>query len=160
MNASKQRTAPTATERPHIRWMIRRDLPSVLAIEGACFEWDAWSEEDFIKVLRQRNCIGMVAEQSDRVVGYMLYEMFRDRINVLNFAVAPSIHRSGVGASLVEKLKGKLSEQRRNRITLDIRDDNLPGQLFFKAMGFRAIGSIEDAWDGVDAYRMEYRHAD
>ena len=45
----------------HIRWMIRRDMPEVLQIERTSFEYP-WSEEDFIRCLRQRNCIGMVAE--------------------------------------------------------------------------------------------------
>lgn len=43
----------------HIRWMIRRDMQEVLEIEKSGFEFP-WSEEDFIRCLRQRNCIGMV----------------------------------------------------------------------------------------------------
>ncbi|MEZ6091062.1 MAG: ribosomal-protein-alanine N-acetyltransferase RimI, partial [Pirellulaceae bacterium] len=50
--------------------MIRRDMPSVLDIEAACFEF-SWSEDEFIRCLRQRNCIGMVAEENDQVVGFM-----------------------------------------------------------------------------------------
>ena len=57
----------------HIRWMIRRDMPSVLGIEQSCFEF-AWNEDDFIRCLRQRNCIGMVAEIDDEIVGFMIYE--------------------------------------------------------------------------------------
>ena len=70
----------------HIRWMIRRDMPEVLAIEEQCFEFP-WSEEDFIRCLRQRNCIGMVAEHSERVVGFMIYELHKNRLHILNFAV-------------------------------------------------------------------------
>ena len=46
-----------------IRWMIRRDMPEVLDIERLSFEF-AWTEEDFLCCLRQRNCIGMVAERT------------------------------------------------------------------------------------------------
>ena len=73
--------------RVHIRWMIRRDMPEVLAIESENFEFP-WLEEDFIRSLRQRNCIGMIAEHDDRVVGFMIYELHKTRIHVLNFAVA------------------------------------------------------------------------
>ncbi|MEM1305855.1 MAG: ribosomal-protein-alanine N-acetyltransferase RimI, partial [Planctomycetota bacterium] len=52
--------------RVHIRWMIRRDMQEVLGIEQESFEFP-WLEEDFIRCLRQRNCIGMVAEQGERV---------------------------------------------------------------------------------------------
>ena len=52
--------------RVHIRWMIRRDMPEVLQTEQESFEY-SWTEEDFLRCLRQRNCIGMVAEQGERV---------------------------------------------------------------------------------------------
>ena len=58
--------------RVHIRWMIRRDMPEVLQTETQSFEF-AWTEEDFLRCLRQRNCIGMVAEQGEQVVGFMIY---------------------------------------------------------------------------------------
>ena len=57
-----------------IRWMIRRDMPEVLKIEAASFEY-TWDEDEFLNLLRPRNCIGMVAEHENRVVGFMIYEM-------------------------------------------------------------------------------------
>ena len=79
----------------HIRWMIRRDMPEVLSIEQSSFEFP-WSEEDFIRCLRQRNCIGMVAEYDERVVGFMIYELHKDQLHVLNFSVRPDVRRRGV----------------------------------------------------------------
>ena len=46
--------------RVHIRWMIRRDMAEVLEIERGAFEFP-WFEEEFIRCLRQRNCIGVAA---------------------------------------------------------------------------------------------------
>ena len=66
--------------RVHIRWMIRRDMMEVLEIENQSFEFP-WSEEDFIRCLRQRNCIGMVAEHDERVAGFMIYELHRNRLH-------------------------------------------------------------------------------
>ena len=91
------RTNATVGDLPvHIRWMIRRDMPSVLAIEQECFEFP-WYEDDFIRCLRQRNCIGMVAEHGERVVGFMIYELHKAKLQVLNFAVAGEFRRGGVG---------------------------------------------------------------
>jgi len=56
----------------HVRWMIRRDMPEVVAIEREAFEFP-WAEDDFTRCLRQRNCIGMVAEMADSVVAFMIY---------------------------------------------------------------------------------------
>jgi ribosomal-protein-alanine N-acetyltransferase len=64
------------TQEADIRWMVRRDMPEVLAIEGESFQ-NAWHEQDFVRCLRQRNCIGMVAEADMRITGYMIYELTR-----------------------------------------------------------------------------------
>ena len=143
----------------HIRWMIRRDMPEVLHIEQSSFEFP-WAEEDFIRCLRQRNCIGMVAEYDERVVGFMIYELHKNQLHVLNFSVRPDVRRRGVGQQMVNKLIGKLSQQRRNRIALEIRETNLAAQLFFKNLGFRAVSVLRDYYDDTveDAYVMQYRY--
>jgi ribosomal-protein-alanine N-acetyltransferase len=145
---------------PHIRWMIRRDLLEALEIEQGSFECP-WQESDFISVLRQRNAIGMVAEHDDRIVGFMLYELHKNIIHVLNFAVCPHVRRQGVGAAMVERLAGKLSSDRRTRITLEIRETNVAAQLFFGSQGFWATGILrdfyEDTTEDAYAFRREYR---
>ena len=144
----------------HIRWMIRRDMADVLEIETSCFEF-AWTEEDFVRCLRQRNCIGMVSEFNDRVVGFMVYELHKNRLHVLNFAVHPDFQRQGVGNRMVEKLISKLSYQRRNRIILEVRETNLTAQLFFRDLGFRAISVLRDFYEDTveDAYLMHFVYA-
>ena len=144
--------------RVHIRWMIRRDMPEVLQTEQDSFEY-AWTEEDFLRCLRQRNCIGMVAEQGEKVVGFMIYELHKAKLHILNFAVHPAFRRSGVGGQMVGKLISKLSSHRRTRITLEVRETNLAAQLFFRTQGFKAVrvlrGYYEDS--GEDAFLMQYR---
>ncbi len=143
----------------HIRWMIRRDMPEVLGIEDESFEFP-WSEDDFIRCLRQRNCIGMVAEYDERVVGFMIYELHKDQLHVLNFAVRSDVRRRGVGQQMVQKLIGKLSQQRRNRIMLETRETNLAAQVFFRNLGFVATSVLRDYYDDTteDAYVMQFRY--
>lgn len=145
----------------HIRWMIQRDMPEVEAIENASFQFP-WSHEDFIRCLRQRNCIGMVVDYDAKVVGFMIYELHRNRLHILSFAVHPDCRYQGVGTAMVNKLVGKLATQRRNRILLEIRESNLDAQLFFHTLGFRAISILKDFYDercDEDAYLFEYVYA-
>jgi [ribosomal protein S18]-alanine N-acetyltransferase len=145
--------------RVHIRWMIRRDMPEVLATEGQSFEFP-WSEDDFLRQLRQRNCIGMVADCGDAVAGFMIYELHKTRLHVLNFAVAPEYRRRGIGRQMMSKLTGKLSQQRRSRLLLEVRETNLDAQLFFRALGFRAVSVLRGFYEDTpeDAYVMQYRY--
>ena len=147
--------------RVHIRWMIRRDMPEVLAAENSSFEY-AWTEEDFLRCLRQRNCIGMVAEQGERVVGFMIYELHKQKLHILNFAVHPQCRRLGVGGQMVSKLISKLSSHRRTRITLEVRETNLQAQLFFRSRDFRAVKVLRAFYEdsGEDAFLMQYRLSD
>lgn len=150
----------TTRTAPHIRWMIRRDMPRTLEIERACFGIQAWSESDFIRVLRQRDCIGMVAEgsEADRISGYMLYELHRNHIDLLNLAVDPAYQRKGVGLELITRLWSKLHPERRSKLTTRVCESNLPAQLFFRWLGFRAVGVDRGYFDdGQDAYRFEAR---
>jgi ribosomal-protein-alanine N-acetyltransferase len=141
----------------HVRWMIRRDMHEVIAIEREAFEFP-WSEEDFTRCLRQRNCIGMVAELADSVVAFMIYELHRSRLHMLNFAVLRSHRRLGIGTQMMEKLVGKLTPDRRGRIALEVRETNLPAQLFFRSLGFRATTVLKDFYQDSteDAYLMQY----
>ena len=151
-------TAIQMATQTHIRWMIRSDLSSVVAIEKDVFDYP-WSQQEFLIALSQRNCIGMVAERNEEVVGYMVYELHKTRIELLNFAVRARSQRLGVGYALIEKLKSKLAYQRRNKISLELRERNLDGQLFFRQAGFLCT-SILHGWYAVEeesvAYRMQF----
>ena len=78
----------------------------------------------------------------------------------LNFAVRKDMQRSGVGNQMIQKLIGKLSHQRRNRIHLEVRETNLAAQLFFRRSGFQAVSVLRDYYDDTveDAYIMQYRY--
>ncbi len=144
----------------HIRWMIRRDMQDVEHIETVSYEFP-WSEDDFIRALRVRNAISMVAEVNERVVGFMIYELHRDRLHVLNFAVHPDYRRRSIGSLMANKLKSKLSAGRRNLIMLEIRESNLPAQQFFSSQGFKAVKVVRGFytdWTEEDAYLFQYRH--
>lgn len=143
--------------RTQIRWLIRRDMDEVLGIERGSFQ-HPWSEDEFLSCLRQRNCIGTVAELDHRVVGFMIYELHKSMLRILNFAVCPDLRRNGIGRQMVQRLVDKLSQQRRREIVLEVRETNVPAQLFFAASGFRAITVLRRHYDDTaeDAYYMRF----
>lgn len=146
----------TAKDAVHVRWMIRRDMPEVMRTERTSFEY-AWTEDDFLRCLRQRNCIGMVVELPDRIGGFMVYELHKTRLHLLNFAVHPSVRRTGLGRLMIGKLVFKLTSHRREKITLAVRERNLTAQMFFRAHGFKASRLLRNYYEdsGEDAYQME-----
>jgi ribosomal-protein-alanine N-acetyltransferase len=93
------------------------------------------------------------------IVGYMAYDWTRTKLTLLNFGVDYRFRREGVGTAMIEKLKSKLSAEQKTRIVLHVRETNLPAQLFFRAMGFRAVNVLRGAYEDTteDAYVFQYR---
>jgi len=142
------------------RWIIQRDWNEVLQAEQDSFGKLAWTEEDFRRCLRQRNCIGMVVERGVSVVGFMIYERHAKKLNILKFAVAPAERRAGAGAKMVARLVSKLGS-RRNRITVIVPADEEGGARdFFLSQGFVRLHSLPDYYphrgSGKDALLLRY----
>ena len=143
---------------PAIRWLIRRDMPEVMEIENRSFAFP-WSEEEFLVVLRERNCIGTVYESAQGYIhGFMIYELHKDTLRVLNLAVAPEVRKTGVGRAMAQRLIDKLSDQKRRFIEAKVRETNLKAQLFFSAAGFRAVKTLREHYDETDEDAILFRY--
>lgn len=138
-----------------IRWMIRRDARCVQRIEELSFPIP-WTKEDFECALRNRQTIGMVAESHERIIGYMVYELHRQHLRVVNFAVHPDFRRQSVGRQMIEKLIRLATKQ--THITLEVRETNLDAQFFFSRLGFVATEVLRGAYLDTpeDAYVMKF----
>lgn len=132
------------------------DLPDVVKIETKCFEFP-WLEDDFTKFMRELVNCATVAEYENKVIGFMFYELHKEYIHLINFAVSPEYWRQGVGSQMVAKLITKLSTKRR-KILLEICETNLPAQWFFSFCGFRAIDVLHNFYcdTSKDAYLMQF----
>lgn len=155
----------------HVRWMVRRDMPEVLAIEEAVRHHWAWTEEDFLRELRERNVIGMVAEtmsgsSAEEVLGFMVYELYKNSLLVENFAVNPkygsvsdeSATGMTIAGALLEKLKSKLSSERRNVVNIRVRETELDLQLCLRREGFKCFKLVRQGYEdsGEDALLFRY----
>lgn len=143
---------------PQIRWLIRRDMPEVMEIENRCCQFP-WTEEDFLTCFRERNTIRTVYESSQGLIhGFMIYELHKSILKILNFAVAPEVQGTGVGCAMVERLIDKLSQQKRRLIECEIRESNLKAQKFFSGRGFKAVQVLRRHYEETteDAYLFRY----
>jgi [ribosomal protein S18]-alanine N-acetyltransferase len=139
-----------------IRWLVKADLPNVCAIEMSNFARH-WTEEDFLRTLRQPNSCGMVACNRDcRIVGFMVFEFQEKKLRLLNMAVAPTYRLKGVGKRMIAALFNEPEYQHRQAIDLMVDEKHLGGQQFLQACGFKASGVERGYFDdtGDDAYRM------
>lgn len=141
--------------RVHTSLMKRARMPEVLQIEQKSFECP-WTEEDFCHCLLRRDCLGMIAEDCDKILGFTIYELHKTKIEILNIAVHPDWRRRNIGCQMVKKLIDKLSPYRKTKIVIKIRESNTSAQLFFREIGFRAIQTLINYYQDANeaAYKM------
>lgn len=153
----------------HIRWMIKADMPEVVEMErnNAFSPWyeefvdmvdpTVFLERRILKYLRQRNCIGMVALYKNTVVGFMIYELTNNKLHLTTLTVGESYKQRYIGTKMIGKLLSKLSNQRRSKLIVDIRETNTIAIRFLSTLGFKAVGVERDYYGFEDAYTFVKR---
>jgi ribosomal-protein-alanine N-acetyltransferase len=152
-----QSAQETSESRIDVRWLIRRDMDEVLRIENESFGVNRWSEAEFLACLKQRNCIGVtIVRDYSEVLGFMIYQLSKQKLIILNIAVQPESRRQGYGRLAIQRLKDKLHQQRRTSVQAHVTEDNLNAHLFFSECGFRCE-KTERGDNGRDRLVFAYR---
>jgi ribosomal-protein-alanine N-acetyltransferase len=130
------------------RWMIRVDIPKVMEIE--CYHsfyserFEPIEELELIRLLKERSTVGIVILLNDEVVGYMIYELRKDHLNLLRLVIHPEYEGHRYGETLINKLKGKLSKERRTAVHTRVDDWNVDALNFLKRLDFKYVGFHDD----------------
>ena len=136
--------------------MIEKDLSTLERIDRESFP-TPWPAAEFRRFLERTDAVCLTARIGGEPAGYgvMLFEW--DTGHILNLAVDRELRRRGVGRALVGELSRLAVEAGAEKIALEVRETNLPAQLFYREMGLRAVkierGHYADT--GEDAYVME-----
>ena len=140
----------------HIRWMIRRDMPEMIEIEQTEVG-PIWEEEDFLRTLRQRNCIGMVAEIGDKIAGFIIYELHKNYLEIVKIGASPQYYKSAI-TQMLDKLKSKLSSHRRTRLAITVPLKNLPLLKLLRKENFKAVANYDDYYEDFDSDAIKLRY--
>jgi len=100
---------------------------------------DPWSTQDFRDCLSS-DALFLVAERTDRVVGYVVALDAADEGEILNVAVAPDARRGGIGRTLVQEAIAALTNRGVTQIYLEVRESNAGARAMYGALGFQEVG--------------------
>lgn len=132
-----------------IRWLIRRDVPEIIAIDRMSFT-NPVSAEDIAAQMRATSMIWLVAVHDDRIVGYIAYSLLKHQFAVDRLAVAPAFRRRGVASALVRKITRKMNDGLRSKVHVQVSERDLEAQLFFRSAGFRYGATICECDSGAE----------
>ncbi len=129
-----------------IRFMEERDIPSVAALEQACFSMP-WSETSLKESMESGHTIFLVAEEQGEIAGYMGLYAVLDEGDVTNVAVDSPYRRRGIGRALLQYMI-ELARGRGIRVIhLEVRISNEPAKALYAQLGFQNIGLRKNFYD-------------
>jgi [ribosomal protein S18]-alanine N-acetyltransferase len=141
-----------------LRPMSRRDLASVLTLEGELFGREAWTEGMLTAELAgvPDGRYYLVAEDESLVVGYAGLLTAGGQADVLTMAVAEDRWGEGIGAALLGELLAEAGRRGCHEVFLEVRVDNARAQNLYRRYGFTEIGLRRGYYQpsGTDALVM------
>jgi [ribosomal protein S18]-alanine N-acetyltransferase len=137
------------------RPMALADLDEVMAIERASFAYP-WSSRFFLQEFQVECARSILVEIDGKIVGYVLFWLLPDGVDIHNLAVRSEFRRRGIGRILLQQVILEALRRSSVRVTLEVRKSNLTAQKLYESAGFVATG-VRRAYysdDGEDALTM------
>lgn len=93
--------------------------------------------------------------EKDKVIGFLLYSLIYDRIEIEQFEVITKERRKGIGDKLLKYLIEKYQDTDIKNITLEVKEDNIIAINLYKKYGFKKVSTREKYYDGINGLLME-----
>ncbi|QEL64906.1 ribosomal-protein-alanine acetyltransferase [Oryzomicrobium terrae] len=140
--------AALAAETRLLAPMGEADLDAVLAIEtaAAAFPWLRGHFADSLKA----GYSGWVLRLGGEIVGFAMVMAAVDEAHLLNIAVAPALHRRGLGRWLLIKVMDAARQAGLFSMLLEVRPSNLGAVALYQDLGFVEIGRRKGYYPAAD----------
>lgn len=120
-----------------IRPMELKDLEKVLLIENQSFI-SVWNKEQFIYELNENPyAILLVADYEGIICGFIDFWITFDVAQINQIAVMTSLRHKGIGKIMLEDTINRVIKAGVNKITLEVREDNVIAQSLYQSFGFK-----------------------
>ena len=93
--------------------------------------------------------------EKDKIIGFLLYSLIYDRIEIEQFEVITKERRKGIGDKLLNYLVEKYQDNNIKNITLEVKEDNIAAINLYKKYGFKKVSTREKYYDGINGILME-----
>ena len=113
-----------------------------------------WGKDGFAGELKQPCAVIWAARDGQKTVGFICARYAADEAEILNAAVDPHFTRRGIATALMEKLLSALAGLGVKRITLEVHEQNLPAQGWYRRAGFAILGRRKQFYGSADALLM------
>ena len=142
----------------HIRTAHRDDLDALVDLENRSFVTDRVSRAQYRRHLDSPTAIALIAEADGQRVGSALVFVRRGsrRARLYSIAIDHHARGMGVGGALFEAAEAAALDRGRDRLYLEVRDDNAVAIRLYESRGYAHVGTLKAFYeDGAPARRYE-----
>lgn len=122
--------------------MEEQDLSAVLAIESLSFP-NPWHESTFKGEIQHRpisSPLVIVHSTMNKVIGYIIFWLIGEEVQINNIAVHPDFRRLGIGEHVLRQVIEQVKWRGAKFISLEVRQSNIAALTLYKKIGFRMLG--------------------
>jgi ribosomal-protein-alanine N-acetyltransferase len=116
-----------------------RDGAAIAAVHSASFQ-RGWSEDEFQRLLAERNSIAQRAMIGQALVGFIISRLAAGEAEILSLAIAPNWRGRGFGGALLDVHLRRLAGLGIRTVFLEVGEDNAAACRLYRRVGFYEIG--------------------
>ncbi|MGB8779587.1 MAG: ribosomal protein S18-alanine N-acetyltransferase [Candidatus Bathyarchaeia archaeon] len=125
-----------------------RHLDRLCEIETECFRDEAFTKEQILQLLKEYNCVNLVARVDGIIAGFVIGLMYVDRkalyAHILTIDVSPAHRRRGIGRLLLQEIERIFKEKGVKASHLEVREDNVAAINLYRKLGYEKIGKLRN----------------
>lgn len=147
----------TAKTKPAVRFRKLRpdELPAVMSIDAATWPERPLPEIEWVRALIVDGYTCAVAIEGARIVGFCLYAVRGEFIQIAKLAVLPERQGHGVGTALLCRFERTLRVSGRSFARLNVRTSNERAVGLYRRLGWQTLRTAKDHYGpGDDALVM------
>ena len=140
-----------------IRLATEHDLNALFHLEQVAFATDRFTKDQIDYLLTESRATTFILEKKSEIAGSacLLWRRSHQGARLYNIAVDPAFQGKGLGRILLDECELEAARRECNRITLEVREDNLQAIAFYIKRGYEIVGSMKDYYhDGTTGLKM------
>jgi [ribosomal protein S18]-alanine N-acetyltransferase len=140
MNRLLTRSAPVIAE------ARQADAATFAAVHAQSFQ-RGWSEQEFQRLLADRNAVAHRASFGRTCAGFILSRLAAAEAEILSVAIAPPYRGRGFARPLLDTHLRRLAGLGARTVFLEVGEQNTPACRLYRRAGFREVGRRQGYYD-------------
>jgi [ribosomal protein S18]-alanine N-acetyltransferase len=124
-----------------------RDAAAIAAVHAASFQ-RGWGEDEFRRLLLDRNVICHRAVVGPTLVGFILSRLVAGEAEILSVAIKPGWRGRGLSRPLLDLHLRRLAGLGASTVFLEVDEKNAPARRLYRKAGFYDVGRRQGYYGG------------